>query len=116
MGMWRKGCNRYGIVDVRTGSIVAHDMPFQYGLSYATSSDILVVNPLSSLPKLPEDADAAEQLALIVANTPREYYRMTHDGLSETDYLVRICVESSVIDYAEVLDGNIYGRKNREGG
>jgi hypothetical protein len=108
---WECGaqCTRFGVIDVRTGLVVAHDMEARYGLAHSAESDVLVVNPVTSLPPIPEDEAEARRLALITANTPREYYRMTHDTLSDTNYLVRVCIESAVVDYVKMSDNTIYG-------
>jgi hypothetical protein len=108
---WECGaqCTRFGVIDVRTGLVVAHDMEARYGLAYSAASDVLIVNPVAALPPIPEDEAEARRLALIVANTPREYYRMTHDTLSDTNYLVRVCIESAVVDYVHVADNTLYG-------
>jgi hypothetical protein len=108
---WECGaqCSRFGVIDVRTGLVVTHDMEVRYGLEYSIESDVLIVDPVATLPPIPEDETEARRLALIIANTPREYYRMTHDALSDTNYLVRVCIESAVVDYVYMADNTIYG-------
>jgi hypothetical protein len=73
-----------------------------------------VTNPVKKLPALPENDYEAETTGLSIARLPREYYQLTTDTLSGTQYLVRVCVESSATGYIEVIDDRI-GLISKEG-
>ncbi len=100
-------CIRYSIIDVETGLVVAHNIETEYGASYATESTLFVTNPVDRLPELSENPYETESMALTLARLSREYYRMTYDALSKTNYLVRECVESTATGYIEVEDDRI---------
>ncbi len=100
-------CQQHAIIDVETGLVVAYGPKTEYGVEYTLESSLLVTNPVTKLPALPDSAYESESLALSVARVPREYYRLTTDALSGTQYLVLQCVESGATGYIEVEDERI---------
>jgi|GEM_PF-1212933 len=101
-------CQRHAIVDVETGRVIAFGIPTEYGVAYSLDSNILVTNPVQNLPKLSEtDVYDAETMALSIARLPRDYYELTTDALSDTQYLVRQCIESSAAGYVKVEDDRL---------
>jgi hypothetical protein len=106
---WSCGANCAGhaVVDVGSGLVVAYGIPTEYGIEYSLDSAVLVTNPVKNLPQLPQDNYEAETIGLSIARLPREYYQLTTDALSGTQYLVRQCVESSANGYIEVIDDRI---------
>lgn len=100
-------CQQHAIVDVETGLLIGYGPQTEFGVEYDLLSTLLVTNPVSNLPTLPDSEYEAEGLALSIARLPREYYRLTTDALSGTQYLVRLCVESSATGYIEVEDDRL---------
>jgi len=100
-------CQNHAIIDVESGRVVALGPSTEYGIQYALDSTLLVTNPKENLPDLPQTQYETESLALSVAKTPREYYRLTNDVLSDTQYLVRECIESSATGYIDVEDNRL---------
>ncbi len=100
-------CKRYALVDVETGLVVAHNVSTEYGASFTSASTLFVTNPIDRLPQLSDNPYETESMALALARLSREYYRMTYDALSKTNYLVRECVESAATGYIEVEDDRI---------
>jgi hypothetical protein len=101
------GCLGYSVIDVETGLLVAHDIKTEYGAKFSPNQTILITNPIEKLPALPDSQFETESMALSLARLPREYYRLTHDLLSNTRYLVRECVENATTGYVEVEDNRI---------
>lgn len=100
-------CQQHAVVDVETGLVVAYGLQTEFGLEYSIDSTLLVTNPKEKLPPLPNSVYETESLALSIARLPREYYRLTTDALSGTQYLVRLCVESSSTGYIEIEDDRL---------
>lgn len=100
-------CQQHAVVDVETGLVVAYGLQTEFGVTYDLESTLLVTNPVAKLPELPNSEYETESLALSVARVPREYYRLTTDALSGTQYLVRLCVESTSVGYVEVEDDRL---------
>jgi len=100
-------CQQHAVINVETGLVVAYGPQTEYGVEYSLDSTLLVTNPKGKLPPLPESAYETENLALSIARLPREYYRLTNDVLSGTQYLVRLCVESSATGYVELEDDRL---------
>jgi hypothetical protein len=100
-------CQQHAVVDVETGLVVAYGPQTEYGVDYSLESTVLVTNPIDKLPKLPDNSYELEGLALSIARVPREYYRLTTDALSGTQYLVRQCVESTATGFIEVEDDRL---------
>jgi len=97
-------CQEHAVIDMETGLVIVYGLQTEYGVEYALDSTLFVTNPVSKLPPLPQTVYETESLALSIARLPREYYRLTTDVLSNTQYLVRLCVESSASGYIEVED------------
>ncbi len=106
---WECGtnCSNHAVIDVGSGLVVAYGIPTEYGIEYSLDSAVVVTNPVKNLPPLPENNYEAETIGLSIARLPREYYQLTTDALSGTQYLVRQCVESSANGYIEVIDERI---------
>jgi hypothetical protein len=100
-------CQQHAVVDVETGLVVGYGPQTEFGVEFSLESTLLVTNPVEKLPPLPESAYETENMALSVARVPREYYRLTTDALSGTQYLVRLCIESSANGYIEVEDDRL---------
>lgn len=109
MAEWSCGpsCKNFAAVDVETGQVVAFGPPTEYGIEWSPDSTLLVTNPLSLLPSLPDNAYETESMALSLARLERRYYRLTYDVLSGTRYLVLQCVESAATGYIEVENDTI---------
>jgi hypothetical protein len=101
------GCQHHAIIDVESGLVVAYGPQTEFGVEYSLESSMFVTNPKSKLPPLPDSVYETESLALSIARVPREYYRLTTDVLSGTQYLVRLCVESTATGYIEVEDDRL---------
>lgn len=106
---WECGtnCQDHAVVDVETGQVVAFGLETEFGVSFSRDSTLLVTNPVENMPELSDNPYEMETTALSIARLPREYFRLTHDVLSNTRYLVRECVESSATGYIEVEDDRI---------
>ncbi|MBP9760190.1 MAG: hypothetical protein KBD24_02365 [Candidatus Pacebacteria bacterium] len=106
---WECGqnCQNHAIMDVETGQVVAHGLQTEYGVEFTADSTLFVTNPLTRLPKLPDNPYETESMALSLARLQRGYYRLTFDVLSGTRYLVLQCVESASTGYIEVQDERI---------
>lgn len=100
-------CQQHAVVNVETGLVVALGLQTEFGLEYSLDSTLLVTNPKEKLPPLPDSTYETESFALSIARLPREYYRLTTDALSGTEYLVRLCVESSSTGYIEIEDDRL---------
>jgi hypothetical protein len=100
-------CQQHAVIDVPTGLVVAFGPQTEYGVAYDVERTLMVTNPVENLPELPQSEYDTESLALSIARVPREYYRLTTDALSGTQYLVRLCVESSAVGYIEVEDDRL---------
>jgi len=100
-------CQNFAVVDVETGQVISYGPPTEYGLAYTPDSTLLVTNPLTLLPPLPDNAYETESMALSLARLERRYYRLTYDVLSGTRYLVLQCVESAATGYIEVENDTI---------
>jgi hypothetical protein len=100
-------CESHAVIDVGSGLVVAYGIPTEYGVEYTLDSALFVTNPVKNLPPLPGNNYEAETAGLSIARLPREYYQLTTDALSGTQYLVRQCVESSATGYIEVADDRI---------
>jgi hypothetical protein len=100
-------CMQHAVVDVESGLLVAYGPQTEFGVSYSPESTILVTNPATLLPPLPDNPYETESLALSLARVHREYYRLTHDALSDTRYLVLQCIENASTGYIEVEDERI---------
>lgn len=100
-------CQQHAVMNVETGLVVAYGPQTEYGVQYSLDSTLLVSNPKEKLPPLPDSAYETENLALSIARLPREYYRLTTDALSGSQYLVRLCTESSVMGYVELEDDRL---------
>ncbi|HCC05674.1 TPA: hypothetical protein DEP58_05255 [Patescibacteria group bacterium] len=100
-------CQQHAVLDVESGLVVAYGPQTEYGVEYSLDSTLLVTNPKDRLPPLPESAYETENIALTIARLPREYYRLTTDALSGSQYLVRLCVESSATGYIELEDDRL---------
>lgn len=100
-------CESHAVIDVGSGLVVAYGIPTEYGIEFSLDSAVLVTNPVKNLPPLPGNNYEAETIGLSIARLPREYYQLTTDALSGTQYLVRQCVESSATGYIEVADDRI---------
>jgi hypothetical protein len=101
------GCQEHAVVDSETGLVVAYGLQTEFGVDYSLESSLLVTNPINKLPKLPDSKYETESVALSLARLPREYYRLTTDALSGTQYLVRLCVENSTSGYIEIEDDRL---------
>lgn len=101
------GCRNFAILDVETGRVISVGPQTEYGVLYSLDSTLLVTNPLTALPPTPDSGYETETMALDIARLPREYYRLTTDKLSKTQYLVRECVESSASGYIEMQDDHL---------
>lgn len=106
---WECGsaCQNHAVIDVESGLVVSVGPQTEHGIAYALDSTLLITNPVSALPSIPESTYEAEGVALGIARLPREYYRLTTDALSGTQYLVRECVESSATGYIELEDDRL---------
>lgn len=106
---WECGsnCQRHAVVDVESGRVVAFGPDTEFGVSYALDTTLLTTNPLGNLPQVPESDYDAESQLFSIARVPREYYRLTHDALSNTQYLVKLCTESAATGYVGVLDDQL---------
>lgn len=106
---WNCGanCKEHAIVHVGSGLVVATGIQTEYGIRYTLDSSILITNPKENLPPLPTNEYETENAAFAIARVPREYYRLTADALSKTEYLVRVCIESAATGYIEVADERI---------
>jgi hypothetical protein len=100
-------CKNHAVIDAETGLVVGFGPATEYGIDYALDSTILVTNPVRNLPPLPETRYDTETFALGIARVPREYFRLTTDRLSNTQYLVRLCVESGAAGYIEIEDDRL---------
>jgi hypothetical protein len=106
---WECGslCKRYAVVDVATGRVIAYDVSAQYGATFSLESPVFITDAKENIPPLPESEYEAESVALSLARTSRNFYLLTRDALSGTDYLERVCVESATQDIVEVEDTRI---------
>lgn len=106
---WECGqnCAWHAVVDVETGQVVAYGPQTEFGVEYSLDSTLLITNPVSRMPALPENPYEVESLALSLARVQRSYYRLTYDVLSNTRYLVSQCVENATTGYIEVEDDRI---------
>lgn len=106
---WECGaaCQNHAVIDVESGLVVSVGPQTEHGVAYTLESTLLTTNPVSALPAIPESTYEAEGVALGIARLPREYYRLTTDALSGTQYLVRECVESSATGYIELEDDRL---------
>ena len=102
-----QNCHTYAVIDARTGRLIAYGPSTDYGIAYTLDSDILITNPLHTLPKLSDNEWEKENTVLSIARVPREYLRLTSDALSGTQYLVRECVESATTHYIDVEDDRL---------
>ena len=100
-------CRNHAVIDAETGLVIAFGPITEYGIEYSLDSTLLVTNPVSNLPPLPETRFETETFALGIARVPREYFRLTTDRRSNTQYLVRLCVESSSAGYIEIEDDRL---------
>jgi len=100
-------CQQHAVIDAETGLVVAYGTKTEYGIEYSLESTLLVTNPVAKLPELPNSVYETEGLALSLARVPREYYRLTTDALSGTQYLVLQCVENAATGYIEVEDEHL---------
>jgi hypothetical protein len=100
-------CESHAVIDIGSGLVVAYGIPTEYGVKYSLDSSVMVTNPVKNLPPLPGNNYEAETMGLSIARLPREYYQLTTDALSGSQYLVRQCVESSATGYIEVADDRI---------
>ena len=110
-------CQQHAVIDVESGLVVGYGPQTEYGIEYSVESPILVTNPMSKLPALPNSSYELEGLALSLARVPREYYRLTTDALSGTQYLVLECIENAAIGFIEVEDerlGVINGEREEQ--
>jgi len=101
------GCQNHAVIDVETGLVIAFGPQTEHGVRYDLESTIMITNPIEHLPELPTTRYETESVALAIARLSREYYRLTSDALSGTQYLVRQCVESSATGYIEIEDDRI---------
>jgi hypothetical protein len=100
-------CQGHAVTDVETGLVVAYGLQTEYGITFALDSTLMVTNPIETLPELPQTRYETESLALAIARVPREYYLLTTDALSGTQYMVRECVESAFAGYIEMEDDRL---------
>jgi hypothetical protein len=100
-------CQQHAVIDVATGQVIAFGLPTEYGVKYSLDSTLLITNPVENMPPLPETAYDTETVALSIARLPREYFQLTTDALSGTQYLVRQCVENSAAGYIAVEDDRL---------
>jgi len=100
-------CKNHAVMHVESGLVVAYGPETEYGIEYGLDSTLLVTNPVASMPPLPETKYETESVALSIARLTRQYYRLTSDALSGTQYLVRLCVESAATGYIEVEDDRL---------
>ncbi|KKS30848.1 MAG: hypothetical protein UV60_C0002G0033 [Parcubacteria group bacterium GW2011_GWA2_43_11] len=100
-------CQQHAVMDVESGLVVAYGPQTEYGVKYSLDSTLLITNPKDGLPPLPDSDYETENFALSIARVPREYYRLTTDALSGSQYLVRLCVESSATGYIELEDDRL---------
>jgi hypothetical protein len=100
-------CQQFAVIDAETGLVVGYGPQTEFGIEYSLDSTLLVTNPIKKLPVLPETDYEIENLALSLARVSREYFRLTSDVLSGTQYLVRLCVESTTSGYIEVEDDRL---------
>lgn len=103
---WECGtnCQNHAVTDVETGLVVAYGLQTEFNVSYSLDSTLLITNPRNNLPELPESQYETESMGLYLARLPREYFQLTHDALSNTRYLVKLCVENAATDYVQVVD------------
>jgi len=106
---WECGanCQQHAIVDTKNGQVVAYGLPTEFGVTFTLDGTVLITNPVENLPELPDTNYEAENVALSIARLPREYYRLTSDVLSGTQYLVKLCVESAATGYIAVEDDRL---------
>ena len=100
-------CQQHAVIDVETGLVIAYGPDTEYGVEYSIDSTILVTNPVNKMPPLPDNSYELEGLALTLARVQREYYQLTTDVLSDTQYLVLQCVENSTSGFIEVEDDRL---------
>ena len=106
---WQCGsnCQNHAVLDAESGLVLSVGPQTEYGVTYSLDSTLLVTNPIASLPPIPDSRYETEGVALGIARLPREYYRLTTDALSGTQYLVRECIESSATGYIEIEDDRL---------
>lgn len=106
---WECGtnCQNHAIVDTKNGQVIVYGLQTEFSVYYSPESTLLITNPVANLPAIPDTAYEAENMALSIARVPREYYRLTSDALSGTQYLVKLCVESAATGYIAVEDDRI---------
>ncbi len=106
---WECGqnCQDHAVMNSATGQVIAYGPKTEFSLDYSLNSTLLITNPVKNLPALSDSNYEAETMALSIARLPREYYRLTSDALSGTQYLVKLCVESAAIGYIAVADDRI---------
>ena len=97
-------CQHHAIIDVETGLVIGYGPQTEYGVEYSLESTLFVTNPVTKLPELPNTSYETEGLALSLARVTREYYRLTTDVLSGTQYLVLQRTENASTGYIEVED------------
>jgi hypothetical protein len=110
---WECGieCKKFGIIDTITGDVIAHDISFEYGLSYSKESPLIVVNGKETMPSLFEDEKKMLEQIFSFSLVPRIYYALTFDSLSDSFYLVKICTEASTVGLVEITDSRIWGKE-----
>lgn len=106
---WECGsnCKDHAVVDVETGRVVAYNLTTEYGVAYTVKDTLFTTNPLENLPPPADGEYEAENQLFSIARVPREYYRLTTDALSGTQYLVKLCVESTATGYVGVRDDRL---------
>ena len=109
MAEWGCGstCQQHAVIDVETGLVIGFGLQTEYGVEYSRESSLFVTNPVANLPELPDTSYETEGLALSLARVSREYYRLTTDVLSGTQYLVLQCIENTATGYIEVEDNRL---------
>ncbi len=65
-------CQMHAIIDVRTGKIVAYNIPSAYGTSFRLNSRLLILNPSSALERMPD---------IYLNGIRTEYYELKGDKL-----------------------------------
>lgn len=100
-------CQEHAIVNVETGLVIAYGLQTEFGVEYTLEDTLFVTNPVGKLPPLSDSAFETETTALAIAKVAREYFHLTTDALSGSQYLVRACVENSATGYIEVEDDRL---------
>ncbi len=110
VAVWDCGsaCKKYAVMDSASGRLLAYHAQTEYGVSFSTSSTLLITNPKELIPPLPETEYEAENAALSLARVAREYYLLTFDVLSNTNYLERVCTESATTGVVSVEDNQLW--------